>query len=218
MDEKLKYPSVIPWMMTVRAFSLLCLVFLPCTDVAVALPQGVPSIKASGFAVDAGDWPSWPIAFSVLGTGSAASGSPPTQWAEKTAQGPSKNIAWKVEIPGLGSSSPIVGDRIYLRAQHHLYCIAECPDPIGEPDQGLGHVQHSDYGRANALTTELTGEPFSYRRIGSLGTAVERTASISAGDVDSDGDLDLVVANGRHWAGQNYLYGQGELNASVPGP
>ncbi|MBX2875960.1 MAG: VCBS repeat-containing protein [Saprospiraceae bacterium] len=40
----------------------------------------------------------------------------------------------------------------------------------------------------------------------SLGTAKHRTASISMGDVDGDGDLDAVVANGRHWPEQNYVF------------
>src|SRR5262245_24812718 len=44
-----------------------------------------------------------------LATGVAPLGNPPTEWSE------SKNIKWKVEIPGQGSGSPIVwGDRIFL--------------------------------------------------------------------------------------------------------
>lgn len=42
-------------------------------------------------------------------TGVAPLGDPPTEWSE------TKNIKWKVEIPGQGSASPIVwGDRIFL--------------------------------------------------------------------------------------------------------
>ena len=51
-------------------------------------------------------WPQWrgPEA-----TGVSADGNPPVEWSEE------KNIKWKVEIPGKGSSSPIVWkDRIYL--------------------------------------------------------------------------------------------------------
>lgn len=52
-------------------------------------------------------WPQWrgPHA-----TGVSRHANPPTEWSE------TKNIKWKVEIPGRGSSSPVVwGDRIYLQ-------------------------------------------------------------------------------------------------------
>lgn len=51
-------------------------------------------------------WPQWrgPSA-----TGVAPLANPPLHWSEE------KNIRWKIEIPGKGSSSPIVwGDRVYL--------------------------------------------------------------------------------------------------------
>ncbi|HUE70737.1 MAG TPA: PQQ-binding-like beta-propeller repeat protein [Pirellulaceae bacterium] len=44
-----------------------------------------------------------------LATGEAPTGAPPTEWSE------TKNVRWKVEIPGEGSSTPIVwGNRIFL--------------------------------------------------------------------------------------------------------
>ena len=51
-------------------------------------------------------WPQWrgPHA-----TGVSTTANPPTEWSE------TRNIRWKVEIPGRGSASPVVwGDRIYL--------------------------------------------------------------------------------------------------------
>jgi outer membrane protein assembly factor BamB len=42
-------------------------------------------------------------------TGASPTANPPTEWSE------TKNVRWKVQIPGRGSASPIVwGDRVYL--------------------------------------------------------------------------------------------------------
>jgi outer membrane protein assembly factor BamB len=52
------------------------------------------------------DWPAWrgPAA-----NGVSTTAKPPTEWSE------SKNVRWKVEIPGRGSASPIVWrDRVYV--------------------------------------------------------------------------------------------------------
>lgn len=52
-------------------------------------------------------WPQWR---GPAGNGVAALGDPPTEWSE------TKNIRWKVAIPGRGHASPIVwGDRIYVQ-------------------------------------------------------------------------------------------------------
>jgi len=62
--------------------------------------QGLPSATAERF------WPQWrgPHA-----TGVSTSANPPTEWSE------TKNVRWKVEIPGRGSSSPVVwGDRMFV--------------------------------------------------------------------------------------------------------
>ena len=39
-----------------------------------------------------------------------------------------------------------------------------------------------------------------------LGNYKEKTASLDIGDVDGDGDKDVIVANGRHWPGQNRIF------------
>lgn len=39
-----------------------------------------------------------------------------------------------------------------------------------------------------------------------LGTESNRSASVRIGDIDGDEDLDVVVANGRHWPQQNFIF------------
>ena len=53
------------------------------------------------------NWPSWR---GTSGNGTAPDHSkPPIEWSEE------KNIAWKVQLPGLGHSTPVIwGDRIFL--------------------------------------------------------------------------------------------------------
>ena len=77
--------------------------------VAVALITVVIPVIVSGqssqSASPAGWWPHWR---GVQQTG-VAPGDAPTQWSDTS------NVAWKVEIPGRGHSTPVVwGDRIFL--------------------------------------------------------------------------------------------------------
>ncbi len=50
-------------------------------------------------------WPQWR---GPLATGVAPSANPPTEWSE------TKNIKWKVKLPGHGSSTPVIWDNIVL--------------------------------------------------------------------------------------------------------
>ena len=47
---------------------------------------------------------------------------------------------------------------------------------------------------------------FEVHPYGRLGTDKNLTASTSLGDLDGDGDMDIVVANGRHWSEQNRVF------------
>src|SRR6478672_3914980 len=52
------------------------------------------------------NWPQWR---GPLGTGVAPDADPPLTWNE------TKNVKWKVTIPGAGSSTPVVwGDRVFV--------------------------------------------------------------------------------------------------------
>ena len=52
------------------------------------------------------DWPQWR---GPLANGIAPNADPPVEWSE------SKNLKWKVKIPGLGSSTPIIlGDKVFI--------------------------------------------------------------------------------------------------------
>ena len=73
----------------------------------LAIATTSTAVLAEETAADRRDqWPQWR---GPLGTGVAPHGTPPLTWNE------SDNIRWKVAIPGLGHSPPIVwGDRVYL--------------------------------------------------------------------------------------------------------
>ncbi|MDB5337301.1 MAG: signal peptide protein [Planctomycetaceae bacterium] len=62
-----------------------------------------------GFTAAHAGEPNWPQWRGPLGTGAAPQADPPVEWSE------TKNIRWKVALPGKGHSTPIVwGDRIFL--------------------------------------------------------------------------------------------------------
>ncbi len=71
---------------------------------SITLPLAAADAKPS----DEGQqyWPQWR---GPLGTGVAPRAEPPLEWSEE------KNVRWKVAVPGLGHSTPIIwGERIFL--------------------------------------------------------------------------------------------------------
>lgn len=73
------------------------IVFLVLTTVL----QAISSARAADE-----NWPQWR---GPLGTGAVPDSDPPTEWSE------TKNLRWKVPVPGKGHSTPIVwGDQIFL--------------------------------------------------------------------------------------------------------
>ena len=71
------------------------------------LPAAVPCSAADAPSAAALDyWPSWR---GPLATGEAPRGDPPIRWSE------TENVRWKLDLPGLGHSTPAVwANRIYL--------------------------------------------------------------------------------------------------------
>jgi outer membrane protein assembly factor BamB len=92
--------------------TLIAAVMLPAVFSQIALSQDFATEKMR-------NWHQWrgPEA-----NGFAATGNPPTEWSE------TKNVKWKVAIPGKGSASPIVwGDRIYLATAIPIVQAAPAP-------------------------------------------------------------------------------------------
>ena len=97
--------------------------------VALGLAILTPAVTA-GALEDAGNgnWPQWrgPSA-----NGVAPGGNPPVAWSEE------KNVRFKLEIPGRGSSTPIVWeDRIYLKDSQFQVAPA-CPRRDYSPKDDL---------------------------------------------------------------------------------
>jgi len=73
---------------------------------SLALASGAGSLRSALVAQKGAEefWPQWR---GPQMTGVSASATPPTEWSE------SKNVRWKIEIPGRGSASPVIwGDRV----------------------------------------------------------------------------------------------------------
>lgn len=71
------------------------------------LQFSIPTTPAASTSAQ-GNWPEWR---GPEGTGVAPNARPPIKWSE------SENVKWKKELPGTGSSSPIVwGDTVFIQA------------------------------------------------------------------------------------------------------
>jgi len=75
-------------------------------SVSVAVLLLAPAVHAADSAAGQQFWPQWR---GPLTTGVAPLADPPWEWSE------TKNVKWKVKLPGFGTSTPIIwGDRVFI--------------------------------------------------------------------------------------------------------
>ena len=81
----------------------------PSTFLLLCLMKPVLLFTVLSFSLTCGYAADWPCFRGPGGSGIALEGNPPTTWDEST------NIAWRVPLPGAGTSSPIIWkDHVYL--------------------------------------------------------------------------------------------------------
>lgn len=84
------------------------------------------------------DWPQWR---GPLGNGSAPDADPPTEWSE------TKNVRWKVEVPGHAHATPIVsGDRVFVTTAIPFgEAVAAVPDDAPGAHDNAPVTRHQQY-------------------------------------------------------------------------
>src|SRR6266487_6465835 len=81
-------------------------VLLIASAIAASDPSAQGRQGAEGATAAERFWPQWRGPYA---TGVSKYADPPLEWSE------TKNVRWKVEIPGRGSASPVVwGDRVFV--------------------------------------------------------------------------------------------------------
>ena len=97
------------------------------------------------------NWPQWR---GPLCTGVAPDAHPPTEWSAD------KNIKWKVELPGAGSSTPIIwGDQIFI---HTAIPTGRKLDPPADPPaDATADSKSADSKPADAKDASATTPPAS---------------------------------------------------------
>ncbi len=88
-------------------------------------------------------------------------------------------------------ASPVaVDDQLFLRSWSKLYCIQS--PPVAKQKETSQNSQKSQ------------SSPFEFKQV-NLEPDGETSANVSVGDLDGDGDWDIVLAKGRHWPLHNRI-------------
>jgi outer membrane protein assembly factor BamB len=113
------------------------------TRALIVAPIGAALLLAATASSDGAGEQFWPQWRGPHATGVSRHATPPVEWSE------TKNIRWKVEIPGRGSSSPVVwGDRVFL--------LSAVPVGVEGPasHQSRSNVQPRDVHRYSVLAID----------------------------------------------------------------
>lgn len=92
---------------------------------ALLLSVAVVSIAATAADTKSSSRANWPQWRGPLFTGEAPLGNPPIEWSEE------KNVRWKVEVPGLGKSTPVVWNDL-------VFITTAAPRDRAKPAQAAG--------------------------------------------------------------------------------
>ncbi|MEZ6062390.1 MAG: hypothetical protein R3C19_18765 [Planctomycetaceae bacterium] len=136
------------------------------------------SLSVSAFASDVSDnWPQWR---GPNFNGSSDTGNPPVEWSE------TKNVRWKIEVPGKGSATPIIWEnRIYVltaiptdrKAEGAAAAAAEPPADQQQGRGGRGGAEVSAPRRLRRISTSMLSSATTGRRGRSLADGCRRSGA-----------------------------------------